>query len=148
MAKRVDPKEAAGWIGLALGLFVVLPWLRKLAPGPTAPGAEEVNCGSGPFTLSDLQARSIADSVHSAVYDLVEDENTVVRALTQARTDGDVCKIVKAYGLRRNAFFIGPYNLPQVVSMYLDERISWSSSETYIDRINANYASKGISFRF
>jgi hypothetical protein len=148
MGKRVDPKEAAGWIGLALGVFVVLPWLRKLAPGATAPGAEEMNCGSGPFSLTEIQARSIADSIHAAVYDITEDEEAVVRALKQARTDGDVCRIIKAYGKRRNAFFVGPWNLPQVVSMYLNERASWSSDETFIDLINADYARKGISYRF
>jgi len=148
MAKRVEPKEAAQWLAIGLGLLVLIPWIKKLTPGPDDEGAESVNCGPGPFTLSEIQARSIADTVDAAVSDVVEDEEAVLRALTQVRTDGDVCMIIKAYGSRRVAFGIGPYNLPQVVSMYLNERVSIFSPTTYIDAINEDYSSKGISFRF
>lgn len=147
MAKQA--KDVAPWIALGLGLYVILPWLRKLTPDPDVPGADTGSCGSGPFTIDMNQARAIADGIHAVVYDAAEDEAEVARLLKIAKTDGDVCRIIKAYGNRRLGLFQGPYTLPKIVSRYLAESVSWAGmGETYIDQVNANYQGKGIAFRF
>lgn len=143
---RLQAKEALPWIGIGLGLVVILPWLRRLAPTPIPPGAEESEC-SGPYTLSKAQALSIADSIHAAVYGTTEDESEVTRLLMLANTDGDICRLITSYGTRRLQFGLGPYNLPQVVTQYLSESAGWGQG-SYIDVINADYAAKGIRYRF
>lgn len=142
-------KDVTPWIALGLGLYVVLPWLRKLRPGPPDSSAANVRCGSGPFTLSENQALTIADAIHATVYDVTEDEAEVARLLQLARTDGDVCRIIKTYGNRMLGLFQGPYTLPQIVSRYLAESVSWTGmGETYIDQVNRTYQARGITFRF
>jgi len=142
-------KDVAPWIALGLGLYVILPWLRKFTPDPDVPGADTGSCGSGPFTIDMNQARAIADAVHAVVYEVAEDEAEVVRLLKTARTDGDVCRMIKAYKKRRLGLFLGPFTLPQIVSRYLSESTSWTGmGPTYIDVLNQDYEAKGISFRW
>ena len=148
MEKRPNPKELGQWLLLAAGAYLLLRWVPRVTPTPPPPGAESGSCGTGPFTIDDNQARAIADGIESVVFDATEDEQEVARLLMLARTDGDVCRIVKAYGSRRLGLFLGPFTLPQVVSRYLNESISWTDSTTWIQLINNNYAGKGIRFRF
>lgn len=144
---KPDPKTVAKWLALGLGLYVILPWLRKARPAADVPGAEDTGC-TGPFTLTVLQTRSIADQIHAAVYGLGEDEQTVADLLKIAQTDGDVCRIITAYGSRRLQFLLGPYNLPEIVGLYLTQRVQFWNAETYVDQVNADYRAKGISFQF
>lgn len=148
MGKQPNPKELAPWLLLAAGAYLLLRWIPRVTPAPPVPGAESGSCGTGPFTIDDNQARSIADAIESVVFDMTEDEQEVARLLMQARTDGDVCRIVKAYGSRRLGLFLGPFTLPQVVSRYLNESVSWTDSTTWVQVINNDYARKGIRFRF
>jgi hypothetical protein len=142
-------KDIAPWILLGIGTYVVMRWVPTITPNPDVPGADSGSCGSGPFTVDGNQARAIADAIHSVVYDVAEDEAEVARLLMIARTDGDVCRIIKAYGNRRLGLFQGPYTLPQIVSRYLNESAAWTGmGPTYIDQVNSNYQSKNISFRF
>jgi len=142
-------KDVAPWIALGIGVYVILPWLKKLMPGKDDESATNVDCGNGPFTLSNNQALAIADAIHAVVYDATEDEAEVARLLMIARTDGDVCRLIKTYGNRRLGLFQGPYTLPQIVSRYLNESVAWTGmGPTYIDQVNSNYQSKNIAFRF
>ena len=140
MAKRVDPKEVATWAALILGALVVLPWLRRITPAPTPTGAEETPCGTGPFTIDAQQARIICDGIEQAATGFTEDEDAIIDYLSQARTNGDVCRIIQTFGRRSVGTLFITYNLPQLVTEYLttEERA----------RINNNYAAKGITYRF
>lgn len=148
MGKRPNAKEVAPWLLVAAAAYLLLRWVPRLAPTPAPPGADTGSCGTGPFTITENQARAIADGIEAVVFDMTEDEAEVARLLMQARTNGDVCRIIKAYGSRRLGLFLGPFTLPQVVSRYLSESTSWGSDTTYVDLINNDYARKGITFRF
>ncbi len=140
MERQVNPKEAAQWAAVILGFLIVWPWVRRITPPPTPTGAEETPCGPGPFTLSDGDARAIADSIEEAATGFTEDEDEIVRQLTRARTDGDVCRLVRTFGRRSVGTLWITYNLPQLVTAYL--------SDDEVDAINTNYQAKGIQYRF
>ena len=105
MERRVNPREAAQWTALVLGFLIVWPWVRRITPPPSTPGAEDTPCGPG-----------------------------------RARTDGDVCRIVRAFGRRSVGTLWVTYNLPQLVTAYL--------ADDDIDEVNAYYSAQGINYRF
>jgi len=140
MEKRVNPREAAQWAALVLGILIVWPWVRRITPPPSPTGAEDTPCGPGPFTLNDGAARSIADAIEVAATGFTEDEHAIVRNLQRARTDGDVCRIIRAFGRRSVGTLWVTYNLPQLVTAYL--------ADDDIDEVNAYYSAQGINYRF
>ncbi|MCA9404346.1 MAG: hypothetical protein KC897_11230, partial [Candidatus Omnitrophica bacterium] len=118
-------------------------------PPPALPPDVVVTDVQGTATLTRQQARVLADAIYYAVYGsgdfwtghVDEDEDAVVDAMTAAQNDPDVLLIQQEYGVRSGAAsFHGALNLVGTLHAFL--------SDSDLARINSDYQSKGITFRF
>jgi hypothetical protein len=108
---------------------------------------EDAEC-TGPYTLSTYDARMICDGIEAAATGFTEDEAKIANLLMRANTMGDVCRLHKIYGSRQIGAMLVPFSLVELVTTYLNEPVFIGGTETWIDVINANWASKGIEARY
>ena len=97
-------------------------------------------------SYSDVQYSSYADSLYNSMrYSLVADNySEAERILKTLLNDLDVMKVIEAYGTRIERYF----GIPVDGAKTLPEQVRNDLSTARIDRINSDYQSKGIKFRF
>ncbi len=111
--------------------------------------ATEPYVTESPRTMSDAQVRVLVDRIFGAIYGdgsfwagrTGENEGDVFAAMLVPRTEGDVVALINEYGVRGGLWSLsGPMNLPATLRTYL--------SAAMLNRLNADYVSRGINFRF
>lgn len=96
-------------------------------------------------TQTDFFWKSTADTIYEAWrYSRFDDDKDLAEAkLKEPRNDADYLKLVEFYGRRQNYFF----GIPEGGLRTLAEAANSELSEDRINRINTNYAQKGIKYR-
>lgn len=132
---------------LILALYII----KKLfdffkSPQTTTTGGqtqETVQINTAKLTFDDSVYQTQADNIEAAVWggllSLTEDDSAIFDALNKMQTLDDVKKLIQVYGIRGEGIILQEYyNLPQTVTMYLDQ--------DYKEQINALYSQRGINF--
>jgi hypothetical protein len=135
MAKQPELKTV-----LLYGGLVYLAYMAAKKLGLVGNTGAEDTPSVGPYTISLLDARMICDGIEAAATGFTEDEEQIVRLLQRANSDGDVSRLLTVYGSRQIGAAGVPFTLVELVTTYL--------SQEDIQAINANWASKGIQYRF
>lgn len=93
----------------------------------------------------DFYWQNLANVIHEAwKYSRFDDDKDLAEAkLKEPRNDADYLKLVEFYGKRQNYFF----GIPEGGLRTLSEAANSELAEERINRINANYAQKGIKYR-
>ena len=93
----------------------------------------------------DFYWQNLANTIHEAwKYSRFDDDKDLAEAkLKEPRNDADFLKLVQFYGKRQNYFF----GIPEGGLRTLSEAANSELAEDRINRINSNYAQKGIKFR-
>lgn len=129
------------WILAGAGVLLLFKLLKGNTTLPNSQNVvQSMVCGPGNFTYPVATYKQIADALEAAfaVTSFTEDDSAIAQGLMLMQNDCDVAALMNAFGVRRGTLLTDDYNLVQGVQMYLDD------SEK--DTVNANYASKGISF--
>lgn len=134
-------------------VVVVLYVLKKVLdifknPQTTTTGGqtqEEVTVNPANLTFDAAVYNSLADSIEAAVWggllSVTEDDEAIFDALRKMKNLDDVKALIKAYGIRGEGIVLQEYyNLPQTITLYLDE--------SYKNEINALYSQRGINYQF
>ena len=96
-------------------------------------------------TQPDFYWKSLADTIHEAwKYSRFDDDKDLAEAkLKDVKNDADFLKLVEYYGKRQNYFF----GIPEGGLRTLAEAANSELGDDRINRINSNYAQKGIKYR-
>lgn len=134
---------------LVLALYII----KKLfdffkSPQTTTTGGqtqEAVQVNAAKLTYDDAVYQTQADNIEAAVWggllSLTEDDEAIFDALNKMQTLDDVKKLIQVYGIRGEGIILQEYyNLPQTITMYLDN--------DYKEQINSIYLQRGINFTF
>lgn len=134
---------------LILALYII----KKLfdffkSPQTTTTGGqtqETVQVNPSNLTYDDSVYQTQADNIEAAVWggllSVTEDDAAIFDALNVMQTLDDVKKLIQVYGIRGEGLVLQEYyNLPQTITMYLDN--------DYKEQINAVYSQRGINFKF
>ena len=132
---------------LILALYII----KKLfdffkTPQTTTTGGqtqEEIQVNAANLTYDDTVYQTQADNIEAAVcgglLSLTEDDAAIFDALNKMQNIDDVKRLIQVYGIRGEGLVLQEYyNLPQTITMYLDN--------DYKDQINAIYLQRGINF--
>jgi hypothetical protein len=132
---------------LILALYII----KKLfdffkTPQTTTTGGqtqEEIQVNAANLTYDDTVYQTQADNIEAAVWggllSLTEDDAAIFDALNKMQNIDDVKRLIQVYGIRGEGLVLQEYyNLPQTITMYLDN--------DYKDQINAIYLQRGINF--
>ncbi len=153
MAKRdFDFRDLLPLVYIGAGLVVlnkVDSWFTDgNGDGQTDPGEVPYETTS-PVTMTDAQLRVLVDRIYGAIYGdgsfwsgrTGENESDVFAAMLVPRTEGDVVRLINTWGVRGGSWaLVGPMNLPATLRHYL--------SADMLNRLNADYVSRGINIRF
>jgi hypothetical protein len=106
---------------------------------------EDVVVNQSKLTYDPVVYNSLADKIEAAVwgglFSVTENDAAFFDALNQMKNLDDVKQLIKSYGIRGEGIVLQEYyNLPQTVTMYLDD--------SYKNQINALYLQKGINYQF
>lgn len=94
-------------------------------------------------TLSDVQLKTLANQIQTALNGMTEDEAAVYRAFTSVKTNIDVLNLIAAYGTRQTGYWYWSYftgTLPSSIAHYFDV--------AEVKALNDMLAKKGIKYRF
>lgn len=93
----------------------------------------------------DFYWKALADTIHEAwKYSRFDDDKALAEAkLKEPKNDADYLKLVQFYGKRQNYFF----GIPEGGLRTLSEAANSELDQDRINRINTNYAQKGIKYR-
>lgn len=96
-------------------------------------------------TQPDFYWKNLADTIHEAwKYSRFDDDKALAESkLKEPRNDADYLKLVQFYGKRQNYFF----GIPEGGLRTLSEAANSELDDDRINRINTNYAQKGIKYR-
>lgn len=132
---------------LILALYII----KKLfdffkSPQTTTTGGqtqEEIQVNAQKLTYDDSVYQTQADNIEAAVWggllSLTEDDAAIFDALNKMQNIDDVKRLIQVYGIRGEGIVLQEYyNLPQTITMYLDN--------DYKEQINAIYLQRGINF--
>lgn len=132
---------------LILALYII----KKLfdffkTPQTTTTGGqtqEEIQVNAQKLTFDDSVYQTQADNIEAAVWggllSLTEDDAAIFDALNKMQNIDDVKRLIQVYGIRGEGLVLQEYyNLPQTITMYLDN--------DYKEQINAIYLQRGINF--
>jgi len=152
MAKHdIDLRDLLPLVYIGTGLVVlnkVDSWFSGDGEGQTDP-TEEPYVTESPVTMTDAQIRVLVDRIYGAIYGdgsfwsgrTGENEADVFAAMLVPRTEGDVVRLINTWGVRGGSWaVVGPMNLPATLRYYL--------SADMLNRLNADYVSRGINIRF
>jgi hypothetical protein len=134
---------------LVLALYII----KKLfdffkSPQTTTTGGqtqEAVQIDPSKLTYDDAVYQTQADNIEAAVWggllSVTEDDEAIFDALNKMQTLDDVKRLIQVYGIRGEGIILQEYyNLPQTITMYLDN--------DYKEQINSIYLQRGINFTF
>lgn len=104
---------------------------------------EEIQVNAQKLTYDDSVYQTQADNIEAAVWggllSLTEDDAAIFDALNKMQNIDDVKRLIQVYGIRGEGIVLQEYyNLPQTITMYLDN--------DYKEQINAIYLQRGINF--
>lgn len=132
---------------LILALYII----KKLfdffkSPQTTTTGGqtqEEIQVNAQKLTFDDSVYQTQADNIEAAVWggllSLTEDDAAIFDALNKMQNIDDVKRLIQVYGIRGEGIVLQEYyNLPQTITMYLDN--------DYKEQINSIYLQRGINF--
>lgn len=132
---------------LILALYII----KKLfdffkSPQTTTTGGqtqEEIQVNAQKLTYDDSVYQTQADNIEAAVWggllSLTEDDAAIFDALNKMQNIDDVKRLIQVYGIRGEGIVLQEYyNLPQTITMYLDN--------DYKEQINSIYLQRGINF--
>lgn len=137
------PRDLAPWLLLAGGAYLGYRFLKGL--GLFTPGAGDhiTPPGQRP-TLTRSAAEVIAERVYAAAWEgwvFYDDEDDIIRALSQLGNDADFVLVFNVYGIRR-----GPF--PLDAELNLVQTVQATLNDEEVDQLNATLASKGLTNRF
>lgn len=132
-------------------LILAIYILKKLfdffkTPQTTTTGGqtqEEIQVNAQKLTYDDSVYQTQADNIEAAVWggllSLTEDDAAIFDALNKMQNIDDVKRLIQVYGIRGEGIVLQEYyNLPQTITMYLDN--------DYKEQLNSIYLQRGINF--
>jgi len=141
--------KAAVYIGA--GLLAYRLYRNIVGPAQTGQtAADALNCNniwnSGQLTRSKEAYYADADEIYTAIQgnsfivSWYEDDEKIEAVLGRAQNDQDVSALICAFGNRKPSILSPAEALPSWITSYLDT--------ANLNRVNAYYATKGISYRW
>jgi hypothetical protein len=141
--------KAAVYIGA--GLLAYRLYRNIVGPSQTGHSAAvALNCNnmwkSGQLSRSKEAYYADADEIYTAIQgnsfivSWWEDDEKIEAVLGRAQNDQDVSALICAFGNRKPSILSPAQALPSYISSYLDT--------ANLNRVNAYYATKGISYRW
>lgn len=94
-------------------------------------------------TKPDFYWKTAADNIYEAWKTSGTDEATVIKNFALAQNDADALKLFQFYGTRQNYTFGIPYGGLKSLAETANDELS----QRDIDKINTDYARKGIKYR-
>jgi hypothetical protein len=141
--------KAAVYIGA--GLLAYRLYRNIVGPSQTGQtAADALNCNniwnSGQLSRSKEAYYADADEIYTAIQgnsfivSWWEDDDKIETILSRAQNDADVSALICAFGNRKPSILSPAQALPSYITSYLDT--------SNLNRVNAYYATKGISYRW
>lgn len=150
----LEQKKYIGYALLGIGAFLVIKklkdWLKKPAKETIKDVIEEADNlkkqGMQP-TRSLGQWKLVADSIYNSMKFSATSDNkeNIERQLKMVQNDLDFLLLTQAYGVRQHYVFAVPDGDKTTL---IGQIGTGELSDKRIESINANYAAKGIKFRF